>query len=156
MKKSLLIFTMLIGTAALTFTSCNTPEENVEDAKENVKDSEEDVIKANKDLEIANQAYLTEVAAYKIQVTENIEKNNLQLTEFKARIAAEKTQAKEDYNKKIADLEKKNSDMKMKMDNYKLEAKDNWKDFKTELDREMNEINKAFTNLAKDSTKSSN
>ncbi len=46
--------------------------------------------------------------------------------------------------------------MKKKMDNYRVETKDNWKNFKAEFNRDMDEIGKAFSNLTKDSTKYKN
>ena len=42
---------------------------------------------------------------------------------------------------------KKNSDLKMKLDNYKAEGKENWKKFKIEFNRDMEELGIAFKDL---------
>jgi len=37
--------------------------------------------------------------------------------------------------------------MKLKMDNYKLEGKENWEKFKMEFSHDMDELGKAFSDL---------
>lgn len=140
MKKSILalaVFTFISATAVL---SCTSPSEKVENAETNVEE-------ANKDLEKANDDYLTEVESYRKQTDEKIIANEQSIKEFNARIANEKKEAKAAYQKKIAELEQKNSDMKKKMDDYKQDGKENWEKFKTEFNRDMDELGKAFKDL---------
>lgn len=139
MKKSILILASIITIGAIA-TSCNTPEQKVENAQEGVAE-------ANKDLDQANQEYITDVEAYRKETEERIAANNKSIAEFNVRIEHEKKEAKEDYKMKVAELEKKNSDMKMKMDNYKLEGKDKWEIFKTEFNRDMEELGQTFKDL---------
>ena len=54
---------------------------------------------------------------------------------------------------KVADLDKKNSDMKKKMADYKASNKENWENFKTEFNHDMNELGQAFKDLTVKNTK---
>lgn len=153
MKKTILILMTAAFIASAMMIGCNTPAQDVENAKEDVKDANEDVKDANEDLDKANQAYMAEVDTFRLQVAEKVAANNKNMAEFKVRVANEKADVKLEYEKKIAELEKKNSDMQMKMDNYKVEVKDDWKTFKNEFNRDMDEIGKAFSNLTKKNEK---
>ena len=137
MKNTILFLTFL---SALGLTSCNTPAEKVALAQDNVD-------KANKDLKDANEEYIADIVRYRKETADRIAENERSISAFNARIENEKQDVKADYKKKIAALEKKNSDMKKKMDDYKIEGKDNWNKFKTEFSHDMDEMGQAFKDL---------
>lgn len=121
-------------------TSCDSTKENVEEAQENVDEAE-------RELEIANNEYLEDMENYKKETSVKIEANNKSIIDFNKRIANEKTEAKEEYQKKIAELDQKNSDLKMRMENYQASGKENWEVFKSEFNRDMDALGTAFTNV---------
>lgn len=65
-------------------------------------------------------------------------------------IAKEKKTVKAEYKEKIAELEAKNTDMKKKIEEYKLDGKDKWSTFKTDFDREMDELGKSINDVIAD------
>lgn len=140
MKKSILALAVFTFITATVVSSCNSPSEKVENA-------ETEVVEANKDLEKANDEYSAEVESYRKDIADKVTANEQSIKEFNARIANEKREAKAAYQKKIAELEQKNSDMKKKMDDYKQDGKENWEKFKTEFNRDMDELGKAFKDL---------
>jgi len=140
MKKTILalaIFTFMTG---IILTSRSNSAQKVDKAQLNV-------IEANKKLDDANKEYLADMENYRRETTNKFAANDQSITEFKARIEHDKKAAKAAYNKKLADLERKNSEMKKKMDDYKAKGKDNWEKFKTEFNHEMDELDKAFKDL---------
>ncbi len=137
MKKIITAFSMVLLVTGAIVTGCNTPAEKVENA-------ENKVTEANKDLDKANEAYVTDVANYRIETANKIAANEKSIADFKARVATEKKETKEAYNAKISDLEKKDTDMKKKMDDYKLEGKEKWEIFKAEFSHDMDELGKSF------------
>lgn len=140
MKKSILtVVTFALLTGAL-LTGCNNPSEKVANA-------EDKLIEANKDLDKANAEYLAEMETYRKEAAAKIAANNESIAAFNARIETEKMEARADYQKKITALEQKNTDMKRRMDGYKAEGKDNWEKFKTEFNRDLEELGKAFKDL---------
>jgi hypothetical protein len=141
MKKTILALAAGTFIAGAFLTSCNTPSQKVENAQENVA-------QANQELEQANKEYLEDMASYRIETANRIAANGESIKEFNARIARDKRAANAEYKKKMADLEQKNSDMKMRMDNYKEEGKDKWFIFKAEFNHDMDEMGKAFKDLA--------
>ena len=44
-------------------------------------------------------------------------------------------------------MEQKNTDMKKRMDEYKADGKEQWKKFKAEFSRDMDELGQAFKDL---------
>jgi len=141
MKKLILTLaasTFIIGAILI---SCNTPAEKVENAQNNVDE-------ANQELNEANEAYLADIEAYRVITADKIEANNKSIADFNARIEKDKKTAKDDYKKKIVELEQKNSDMKKKMDDYKAEGKDKWELFKAEFNSDMERLGSAFKDLA--------
>ena len=52
------------------------------------------------------------------------------------------------YLDNIAVIEKRNSDLLFKINNYK-ENKDNWENFKTDFNRDMDQLNKSLDSLNK-------
>lgn len=62
--------------------------------------------------------------------------------------------AKEEYEKKVNDLNSKNSDMKMRLDTFKFDSKTKWEAFKFELNKDMDELGQAINDfMGKDEKK---
>jgi hypothetical protein len=132
--------TLAAVTILFTATNCKTETEKVEEAST-------EVVEASKELGEATDDYQAEVAKYKIETADKITANEKSIADFNSRINTEKKEAREDYKKKIAELEAKNTDMKMKMDGYKADSKENWEKFKVEFARDMDELGQAFKDL---------
>jgi septal ring factor EnvC (AmiA/AmiB activator) len=137
---ALVCIAIVILIAATLLTSCSSPAEKLEAAQENVKD-------ANKDLDKANEAYLVEIEAYRKESAAKISANDKSIADFNARIENEKKEVRDEYKKKIAELEQKNSDVKRRLDGYKADGKDNWVNFKQEFSRDMDALGKALKDL---------
>ena len=141
MKRSILNITASVFVACFALTSCGTPAEKLENAENNATE-------ANKDLNEAHEEYMASIETYRKETAEKCEANEKSIADFNARIENEKSEAKADYKKKVAELEQKNSDMKKKMADYKAAGKENWENFKTEFTHDMDELGKAFKSLA--------
>jgi hypothetical protein len=155
MKK--LIYVLAASTALLAgagLSSCSTtPAEKVSMAQKDVNEANKDVSEANKDLDDANKAYLADIESYRRETAMKIEANDKSVAEFKARVENEKKEAKQNYQRQIADLERKNSDMKKKLDEYKSEGKEKWEKFKTEFNHDMDDLGTAFRGFSVKSSK---
>lgn len=139
-KTTPLYYMLFLCLGFLTLASCNN-------SSEKVKNAEEAVTKADSNLIDANQEYLAEVANYKRETSDKIAANDKSIVEFKARVAQEKKSARADYLAKVTKLEQKNSDLKKRMDDYKADSKEQWGNFKTEFNHDMDEIGSAFKDL---------
>ncbi len=146
MKKTILVFAAIACISGPLLTGCNTSSEKVEHAQEDVKD-------AKMDLKEAKEDYLVDVENYRKETAEKIEANNQSIAEFKARKEADKKEAREEYNEKVAKLEQKNTDLQKKMDDYKMDGKDNWEKFKIEFNHDMEELGQSFKDLTVKNTK---
>lgn len=148
MKKLILTLTtsILLGVAisiflaSAIFTSCNTAAEKVENA-------EDKSIKADEDFNSAKEEYLADIENFRKETAAKIEANNQMIADFKVKIATSKKDAKAYYVEQIAILEQKNIAMKVKLDAYEESGKDNWETFKTEFNKDMNDLGEAFKNF---------
>ncbi len=140
MKTSIKILFILVVASVTILMSCDN-------ANQKVANAENDVAEANEKLKAAENDYLVDVEKYKETVAAKIDANNKSIAEFDARIANEKKAVKAEYKQKISELESKNSDMKKKIDEYQVEGKEKWETFKSEFDKEMDELGKSITDV---------
>lgn len=145
MKTPILTLALITLTTCAVLSSCTSSEERLRIEQENV-------LTANEKLSAAENEYYTEIADYKKANLEKIAANEKSIAEFKARIALDKKDAKDDYDERIAELDAKNTDLKKKMDDYEESGKDNWTEFKKEFNHDMEELGKAFNDFTHKNT----
>lgn len=140
MKKLIFTITTSVMLTGAIFTSCNTAAEKVDKA-------EDKSIKADEDFNSAKEEYLADIENFKKETNAKIDANNQLIADFKVKIASSKKDAQVYYQEQIAILEQKNIAMKQKMDTYQETGKDNWETFKTEFNKDMNDLGEAFKNF---------
>ena len=145
MRKPILTITVISLIVVLIMTTgCNSSSKKIENAKENVQNANENVIDANQEL---NQALNDSIQTFRKIAEDQIIANEKSLALYKARIAKENKKNKAVYEKEWAKLVEKNKELKSRLNDYKQESNGNWEDFKTEYNRDMDELGKAFKNL---------
>ena len=145
MRKPILAITVISFMVVLLMsTGCNSSSKKIENAKENVQNANENVVDANQEL---NQALNDSIRDFRKTAEDQIIANEKILALYKARIAKENKKNKADYEKEWAKLVAQNKELKTRLADYKQESKDNWEEFKTEYNRDMDELGKAFKNL---------
>lgn len=140
MKKSILIVAALVFAGLATFTGCNSPSQKVENAEENVQ-------KANEELAKARQEYLADLESFRKDNAARTLSNEQMIAELKTRVANEKEATRVAYLKRISELEQKNLEMKNKMAEYNEDGQENWKSFKTEFNRDMDNLGQSLANF---------
>jgi cytochrome c556 len=140
MSKTILVAAMAILFAGTSFTSCDSPKDNVIDAQEKVET-------ANENLDKATDDYIADIENFRNASNLTIEENNKVIASLKAGVSGKEASVKSDYWKEIAELEKKNAELKARMASYKADGKENWESFKTEFNHDMQGIGDAFKNI---------
>ncbi len=154
MKKHIAIITAAaLLVSGITYTSCNSPEDKVENAQEKVENAQENVDQAQQDLAKANEQYLVEIENYRKQTLDRSEANDRAIEEYRTKIDMQKKEARAEYKKKLAELEDRNREMKRKMTDYKDEGKDKWETFKAEFNHDMDELGKSFDDFRTNNVK---
>jgi len=147
MKKIVFTLAATAFFAGILFTSCNSPSQKIENAEQDVLDAKEAVIDARSDLNVARQDSVTEFQQFKTEFQNKISANEKSIAGLKLSIADESRENKVLYEKKIAELEKRNNDLKIELAEYKEGGTDQWKTFKLEFKRDMDELGKAFSDF---------
>lgn len=147
MKKIVFKLAATVFIAGLLFTSCNSQSQKIENAEDNLQDKKEAVIDAKIDLTQARQDSVTEFQQFKTEFQNQIIANEKTIAGLKVSIADASQEDKALYEKKLAEMEEKNNDLKVKLAEYKEEETDQWKTFKLEFKRDMDELGKAFSDF---------
>ena len=70
-----------------------------------------------------------------------------------ARVNLSKQVARDNYNKKIEMLEKRNNELKAKLESLQDRTAEEWNEFKKEFNHDMSELGEAFEDLTKNNVK---
>jgi DNA-binding helix-hairpin-helix protein with protein kinase domain len=143
MKQNIIVISLSCFSLGGIVSSCSTPAEKVENAKE-------DVVGAKQELQTSKAAYEEDMVTFRELSDKKIADNKQNINNFNKRIANQKAEARMVYEKKIAALDGKNSDLKKKMDDLKVESEADWKRFKTEFSRDMDDLGIAINELNAD------
>ena len=95
-----------------------------------------------------DEQYESEFLEYKAQASAKLSDNDYSIVEFKSLIEQKEGSAKEDYDKKVAELEAKNTELRNNLEDYKEGSRDHWESFKAEFDYDMTELGKAFQDVS--------
>lgn len=138
MKKQTITLFALLAITSLTFlTSCKNNEAKIEDAQENVLDAKKDLVEAKQDS-------LADYESFKMKVNEKITANELKIADLKVKVINGNNDAKAKYNGKVVQLQQKNEELKAKLNNYTQYSADTWEAFKTDLDNDVNNLEREF------------
>lgn len=138
------IFTVLVIETILT--SCQTPEQKVNDAKENVKDANQDLKnmqKAESEAEAQKAANAESWRVFKNESEAKIRNNELVIDEMNTKMHSSGKKIQAVFEKKIAELKQKNNAMKVRVNNFENNQSD-WESFKREYNHDMDELGRAL------------
>ena len=144
MKKTIFNITLVMLMVGAMLTSCQSSSNKVKEAKENMKDAEDDMAEAKQELD---QAINDSIKQFKRESELKISAFEKSIIDFKAKIASGQEETKAVYEKKLDSLEQRKNELKKKLEDYKEDRQDNWSEFKSEFNHDMDEIGKAFKDL---------
>jgi hypothetical protein len=144
MKTKIIVLATLAFSAGMSLTGCDNSSQKTED-------TQEELTNENAALQKRKDEYLEEMKSLREETTRKIQANDEIIAEYKSKSHNKKH--KDTYNKAIEELEQKNRDMKKRMDEYKWEGEEKWKQFQKEFKHDMDELGKAFEDLAVKNTK---
>ncbi len=147
MKKIVITLAATAFFAGILFTSCNSPSQKVKNAEDKVQETKAAVIDAKIDLTLARQDSVSEFQLFKTDYQNQFRNNEQTIAGLKSSIADASRENKIVYDKKLAELEKRNNELKIKLAEYKEGDNSQWQTFKSEFKRDMDELGKAFSNF---------
>jgi phosphoenolpyruvate-protein kinase (PTS system EI component) len=144
MKRNLSPANSVIAAVALllsaSFIGCNSPSQKVEQADANVAEAKKDLVQAQNE-------YAVELSNFKQETDKTISANEKKIYDIRIRMEKDKLSAKEEYKRLISELEQKNSALKQRMDSYQDESQVQWDLFKTEFNKDMNDLQESLNNF---------
>jgi len=149
MKTTNLKTMMLACIVAVGIISCSSPKQKAE----NLENAEENLINAQDDLDKAVLDSTNEYDRYKIESEAKLKANDLKISELKAKMKADKLEIRTKYEKQLNELEMKNAKLKTNIEDYKETDKNKWEIFKSNLNKEIEDIGKAITKMTEENQK---
>jgi hypothetical protein len=137
MKTKYFILAGSLLIAGLFVTGCT---ENRENAKDNVEQANQDMIDAQIQFEQDWQQF-------KSNAELKINSNQQQIDDFKAAMRSTSTKFKAKYENEVLTLEQKNIELKKKLNDFKYERKENWEEFKTTFNNDMDLVSNALNDI---------
>ena len=134
MKTKYLILAGSLLIAGLFYTGCT---DNRDNAKDNVEQANQDMIDAQVQFEKDWQQF-------KSNAELRINSNQQQIDDFKVAMRSTSTRFKAKYENEVLTLEQKNIELKKKLNDFKYERKENWEEFKTTFNNDMDVVGNAL------------
>jgi hypothetical protein len=147
MKSSIITFLLCIGISGALLPGCDTPAENVGDAKEDLAKAQEKLAEAREDsLKTANWE------AFKSASEDQIAINDVNIAELKSRKGPKGESMDPKYIEQVNILEARNKALKERIDFYE-KYNSNWEEFKREFNHDLEELSKTMKEITVDNKK---
>ncbi|ESU26362.1 hypothetical protein FLJC2902T_28470 [Flavobacterium limnosediminis JC2902] len=163
MKKSIFILaisTFMVGMLGTSCKSDTAKEAEAEDVVEATHEAKQDeaIVEQDKALDEMSEQKVTddvnaEWNAYKAETEAKIKANEKLISDLKLEIKKADKKYDEVYLKNIELIEKRNSELNSKINNLKVSSKEDWKEFKTEFNRDLDELGKSIGDLTRKDNK---
>ncbi len=153
MKKIIFSFYSLATVAVLTLNGCSSPEVKEDNAAQKVQEAKQVVIEAKQDLRQAQQDVQDEFQKFKNEANEEIRINENRIAELRINIEGEDADLRERTGRRIDALEKRNHELKEKLEDFKDDGRNDWKEFKKEFKHDLDGLGEAFNNIGVRNTK---
>jgi len=136
MKTKYFILASSLLIAGLFFTGCN----NQENAKDSVEQANQDMINAQVQFEKDWQQFKSDA---ELRINDNQQK----IDDYKTAMKTTSTKFKAKYENEVLTLEQKNIELKKKLNDFKYERKENWEEFKTTFNNDMDVVSNALNDI---------
>jgi hypothetical protein len=140
MRKIYFILTITLLVGGSLFTGC---ENNNDGTKENVE-------QANQNMIDEQAQFDTEWKQFKRDAELKITANQNKIDELKTAMKTTSANFKAKYENKILTLEQKNIELRKKINRYKYEGNENWKEFKKDYNSEADTVEVALNHIFKE------
>lgn len=126
--------------------------ENVEVTDYKIKEEREEIEKAGTKAEkIIEQSEADAGVAYttfRLETERILAANEVQMLELKGRMLMQKESAKTQYEKDLEALKKENEKLKANVEAFKYGTKENWEEFKTTVNKDIDRLGKSISAMA--------
>jgi hypothetical protein len=129
----------------LVLVSCNKSQSSKE---KEVADEKEDLIEAKQDLNEVKQDSINEYNTFKANVELKITENKKRIQDLKTSNNLKGKTERQANLVEIDKLEKRNMDLESKINNYQQGSTQVWSDFKSEVNKEADDLEKSISDVS--------
>lgn len=122
-------------------------------ARKDAAEAEKSIVEPKSDLRQVKLDSAADYNMFKTAAEMKINNNKKEIATLKARKSNDTKEVKRKYDQKVTTLETRNDELQRKIDASGTTETNEWVSFKREFNRDMDELGKAFKDIAKDNTK---
>jgi hypothetical protein len=141
MKKKFLIFAATGVIAMMSLTAMAQAKEDKDAAK-----ARKDVTNAKKDLKEAKIDSAADFQKFKLDAEAKIRENEKKIAQLKAKKVNESQEVKDDYDKKVAALERRNTELRERI-NQANPKTSGWTSFKRKFNQDMESLERSIRDI---------
>jgi len=140
--------------AGSTFLSgCN---ESPERKAENVEQAESKLVKAEDELEKSQSDSAMAYTTFKSETDRILAANEIKMLELKASMLASRSEISTQYEKDLEALRIENEKLKSNLETFTYGTNENWENFKTNVNRDIDRLGKSISAMAEKAEKKKN
>jgi septal ring factor EnvC (AmiA/AmiB activator) len=145
MKTNFSKLSLMAGVLTMGLMACSdTPK----DKEIKVMEAENKLDDARDDYQTSMTDSINEYRQFKAETDQKLAENETKIADLKARMKADKKEINENYEKDLAKMEKSNEKLKTKLNEFKEDGAEDWESFKSNVNREMDELGKSISEMA--------
>ena len=122
-------------------------------ARKDAAEAEKSIVEGKSNLRQVKLDSAADYNMFKTAAEMKINNNKKEITTLKARKSNDTKEVKRQYDQKVTTLETRNDELQSKIDASGTTETSEWTSFKREFNHDMDELGKAFKDIAKDNTK---
>lgn len=150
MKRFNLILAAFIALSATSLTSCI---ESTKEKTENVEEAEYKLMTAEADLERSKSDSAMAYTSFQMETDRVLAENEIKMMELKARLLARRSEINTQYEKDLEALRLENDKLKNDLKTFTYGNRENWENFKSNVNRDIDKLGKSISAMAERSEK---
>lgn len=143
----------LAGIIVVSVTSLTGCIESAKEKTNNVEEAEYKLMTAEADLERTKSDSAMAYTTFQMETDRILAKNEVRMLELKARLLARRSEMNTQYENDLEALRLENEKLKADLKNFSYGNKENWENFKSNVNRDIDKLGKSISAIAEKSEK---
>jgi phosphopantetheine adenylyltransferase len=144
---------ILAGIIVMSVTSLTGCIESAKEKTENVEEAEYKLMTAEADLERTKSDSAMAFTSFQMETDRVLAENEIKMLELKARLLARRSEINTQYENDLEALRLENEKLKTELKTFTYGSKENWENFKSNVNRDIDKLGKSISAMAEKSEK---
>jgi phosphopantetheine adenylyltransferase len=144
---------ILAGIIVMSVTSLMGCIESAKEKTEHVEEAEYKLMTAEADLEKSKADSAMAYTSFQMETDRVLAENEIKMLELKARLLTRRSEINTQYENDLEALRLENEKLKTDLKTFTYGSKENWENFKSNVNRDLDKLGKSISAMAEKSEK---